>query len=1077
MYISGFHIDGFGIYHDQGLQDLPGGLVLFVGENESGKTTLMEFLRIMLFGFPRRAAKGNDYEPRRGGSHGGRLQMVMRDGRRFTIARPGRQPATLSQGDGAILQADPATYLLGGLDRDTFKHVFAVGLKELQGLEVLSREGVRGRLFAAGAGLGSASVPEVMERLKKESETLLKKGGRVQRLNLLLSELKRVDARIRELQGQATAYAEGQRQREGLEAQVAANRLEAGELQRRLNRLAALEQARQPWADRNRLREKAEAFAYARNFPVNGLERLERIEPEGDGIRQSSAIKAAEVARLEAELGRLSVDAATLARQEAIEALASEREKLVTESDRQPEARSDLDQAHSEFLRKLRELGPAWDAARLAAVDTSVQVRQRVAEFGRTLQAAERRCEMVRALERAKAEAEAAARRQADAAAQMAKDLPPPPLADPQELAWRQEAGRRLRVWWHRRDVLGEKLQARLGERDAADARIEALQGQLAEPPASLPGWLTLPWLLVGAGLGGWFIWRRDYLTGGLIAGTGLALAGLFFFLSRRQAGAEQRRHGILEAELAQVNGHRGDLAAAISGLEEQIRAADAEIGAAARVMGREPPRDAMVLEEIASALEEAAARLRDWQARDQEHRQAREQLAQAEARRQEAQAEVELAAGGLARLQEEWAGWLAPRGFSSSVRPEGFETVLQAVENARDAGRVLEERRRRLEAIDAYLIEARNRIGQVLEGCGCSPRGAEPGVEDLDALRRSLGAALAARQRQQDLTGKLADAKTALEILEGRQGELDQEAQELLAAAGATDPEDFRRRGADFQEWRSLSQQAEAEDTALRRMAGTPEAQAALEAALSRTDPLELQEEQARHTARLQALIEAISRDDQAIGDLKGRLQAMEQDEQLGDLLFQQRSLKEQLAEAARRWATLTLCRHLLEEARGVYERERQPQVIQEADRFLHTMAHGRYRLLAGMGEDGVHLEDRALARKEELAWSSGLADQVYLAVRLGLAREFGRHSEPLPVILDDVLVKFDIPRRRNTAEIILEYAREQQVLLFSCTPEILDAIAAVHQEPRYRETAVAAYAIADGEISRVKFGPDISS
>ena len=60
MYISGFHLDGFGIYHDQGVQDLPPGLVLFVGDNESGKTTLMEFLRTLLCGFPRRSPKHND---------------------------------------------------------------------------------------------------------------------------------------------------------------------------------------------------------------------------------------------------------------------------------------------------------------------------------------------------------------------------------------------------------------------------------------------------------------------------------------------------------------------------------------------------------------------------------------------------------------------------------------------------------------------------------------------------------------------------------------------------------------------------------------------------------------------------------------------------------------------------------------------------------------------------------------------------------------------------------------------------------------------------------------------------------
>ena len=144
----------------------------------------------------------------------------------------------------------------------------------------------------------------------------------------------------------------------------------------------------------------------------------------------------------------------------------------------------------------------------------------------------------------------------------------------------------------------------------------------------------------------------------------------------------------------------------------------------------------------------------------------------------------------------------------------------------------------------------------------------------------------------------------------------------------------------------------------------------------------------------------------------------------------------------------------------------------IREADRFLNTMAHGRYRLLAAVGEDGVHLEDRSLARKEEVAWSAGLADQVYLAIRLGLAREFGRHSEPLPVILDDVLVKFDPSRRANTARVILEFAREQQVLLFSCHPEFVDLIKAVRQDPGHQETALACFAIADGVIKRTSTG-----
>ncbi|MGB8992792.1 MAG: hypothetical protein WCD80_12120, partial [Desulfobaccales bacterium] len=348
-----------------------------------------------------------------------------------------------------------------------------------------------------------------------------------------------------------------------------------------------------------------------------------------------------------------------------------------------------------------------------------------------------------------------------------------------------------------------------------------------------------------------------------------------------------------------------------------------------------------------------------------------------------------------------------------------------------------------------------------------------EPGLEDLDALRRALGAAAAARQQQRELTGKLEDAARGLAALQNRQEEHEEARQALLRLAGAADDEDFRRRGAAHHQWRDLIQQAEYEETALRRMAGTREAQAALEEELGRTDPLELQGEKARLAVRLDELDQAISQDDQEIGDLKGKLKLLEQDEQLGALLFQQRTLQEQLADAVRRWATLAVCRHLLEEARGVYERERQPQVIREAGAFLHTMAHGRYRLVAAVGEEGVRLEDSSLARKDEVAWSAGLADQVYLAIRLGLAREFGRHAEPLPVILDDVLVKFDPSRRANAVRVILDFAREQQVLLFSCHPEFLDLIAAVRRDLRHPEPAVAAFGITDGVITRSTAGP----
>jgi hypothetical protein len=49
-------------------------------------------------------------------------------------------------------------------------------------------------------------------------------------------------------------------------------------------------------------------------------------------------------------------------------------------------------------------------------------------------------------------------------------------------------------------------------------------------------------------------------------------------------------------------------------------------------------------------------------------------------------------------------------------------------------------------------------------------------------------------------------------------------------------------------------------------------------------------------------------------------------------------------------------------------------------------------------------------------------------------LAEEFGRRAQPLPVVMDDVLVNFDPDRARQMARELLTFGQRHQVLLFTC-------------------------------------------
>ena len=75
MRISELFVDGFGHFHDYTVGPLTSRLVIFYGRNEAGKSTLLEFIRTILFGFPTRNRDGH-FHPINGGRHGGRLTVV-----------------------------------------------------------------------------------------------------------------------------------------------------------------------------------------------------------------------------------------------------------------------------------------------------------------------------------------------------------------------------------------------------------------------------------------------------------------------------------------------------------------------------------------------------------------------------------------------------------------------------------------------------------------------------------------------------------------------------------------------------------------------------------------------------------------------------------------------------------------------------------------------------------------------------------------------------------------------------------------------------------------------------------------
>ena len=164
-------------------------------------------------------------------------------------------------------------------------------------------------------------------------------------------------------------------------------------------------------------------------------------------------------------------------------------------------------------------------------------------------------------------------------------------------------------------------------------------------------------------------------------------------------------------------------------------------------------------------------------------------------------------------------------------------------------------------------------------------------------------------------------------------------------------------------------------------------------------------------------------------LGQYQGRMEA------LGDRETMEKQLGRQLRRIAKleeTYAALTIAQETLVQARAELQRRFAPRITKRALKLLSNMTGGRYNGLT-MGQDFT-LQARAGEEDtlhESLWRSDGTMDQLYLSLRLAVAEEL---TPEAPLVLDDVLVRFDDVRMKAAVQILKEMAQDKQILCFTC-------------------------------------------
>lgn len=1043
MKIQGWFIEGFGTFHQHHVQDLPDGLTVFLGPNEAGKSTTLAFLRGMLFGFPKGREADRRYDPLRGGRHGGRA-FLAHGGSEWTLERviSPRPQFQLRDADGREGSEDDLRRLLGHADKNMFRNVFAFSLAELQDFNSLNGDGIRDRIFNAGLQGAGRTAGESITQLRTQADAIYKPRGRQSLIHDLLGRLtdtrRRLDVARREVAGYAAAC----EAEKALAAQLLELQAERSQAQARLEDTKTLLKAWPLFYDRLTAQQALADFGPVRTAPSRAEERLSELTTQVKATQQRLAELQAAQAEARRRLAALKPDEPALALAARVAPLYDSRSAYRAWLSELAEADHQRRMADERVAEVLRELGPDWDAARLDAFDTSLlqeeEIRrwaQRLAQADQAIAEARSRLEQRQQAAETAAEDVDALERQAVTGASQDAEL----------LTRQEQAVLQLRA----------ALSA-LVERRAAlgmdDARIfafeETLRAQSVRPEASTPAWLRPACWGLSAMLllaGAWRAIESDMVSAGVLVATALLVGTVGWFVGRRAEAPPMDTSGLKEklqkARAAQESNRQAlqrieaDIARLAGLLELAVPPSSAEVDHCLRQID-DQRRKLDVAEQVADRLKSAIAR-RD--AATTRHAEAAAALAQAETAQQ--------------AEQRTWAQWKHERAIPAALSADGVITFLTKVRAGRDTLRALREKEALVErhhaAIAAFEAQAR-------------PLFAEPGptgealVGAIEALQRRISEALETEKGRAALTEQLAQLQPAADAAQAETAKQTGLLQALFAEAGAQDEAGFRQQIQIAGEQVKLQQVvAQCEQNIALQLGHGARAQALL-TRLGEGDVNAWRQELGELEARADAGQTAY---DQAIRnhrDAETHRESLEQSADIVALDNEQQMLLSELSRLARQWRVLALAEAMVAETRQRFERERQPAVLGHAARMFERVTAGQYGGLLQQ-DNGIAVLDAQGGRRDPGALSTGTAEQLYLCLRLGLAREFARQTCDLPLIMDDVMVNFDPERARAMAGAIVDFAREHQVFLFTCHPATAELLQAL--EPATRVVTMPRY------------------
>jgi uncharacterized protein YhaN len=213
----------------------------------------------------------------------------------------------------------------------------------------------------------------------------------------------------------------------------------------------------------------------------------------------------------------------------------------------------------------------------------------------------------------------------------------------------------------------------------------------------------------------------------------------------------------------------------------------------------------------------------------------------------------------------------------------------------------------------------------------------------------------------------------------------------------------------------------------------------------VSQLDPDTIDSKMTGLENRIKELNQEKSQLDQTIGRERNELDKMDGSPRAAELADDMQMLLARVSSQVEQYCKLKVAGSILNMAIERYRDLYQDPILNQASLHFQQMTQGAFeKLRADYDVRGrpviVGIRDGQGEIVGVDGMSDGTADQLFLSLRLAGLQLYLQQNDPMPLILDDILIKFDNDRAVTALQVLAEISAQTQVIFFTHHQHLVD-------------------------------------